>query len=254
MSNHAHAEGDVELLTGAYVANALNADERRFFERHLQTCRSCADEVAALSDVAARIAAAEEISPPASLRDAVIARIGTEPQLPVEAVSPRRRHRRVPGSPSSMMPRVLMPVAAVLAFIAVVSAAVAINLNTQVTELELAAQRMTAVMNAGDAQFVQMAGPGGSQVRVVMSPQLGSAVFMVSGMEPAPHAHTYELWLIGDQAPLPAGVFNVDEQGSATHLVTGDMSSVRALGVTIEPEGGSPQPSMEPLMVVPLSS
>lgn len=152
------------------------------------------------------------------------------------------------------MPRVLMPVAAALAVLVVVTGAVALNLNRQVNELELASERMAAVMNAADTQFIQVAGPGGSRVRVVMSPELQSAVFMVSGMEPAPHAHTYELWLISDEASLPAGLFDVDEHGSATHLVTGDMASVRALGVTIEPEGGSPQPSMEPLMVVPLSS
>jgi anti-sigma-K factor RskA len=243
---------DVHTLTGAYVANALSDDERRFFERHLDACPTCAAEVTSLLTVATRLAASSEVEPPPGMKSAVMAQIDQTPQERGNRPSgrPRRTHARSMG----VVQRTLLPVAAVFALIALVSAVMAANLSTRVDELEIAAQRMTETMNAEDAQFIQMDGPGGSRVRIVMSPQLGTAVFMVAGMEPAPHEHTYELWLHGDGQPLPAGVFDVDADGSATHLVAADMSSVQAIGVTVEPLGGSPVPSSDPIMVVPLRS
>ncbi|MEX2562965.1 MAG: anti-sigma factor [Nitriliruptoraceae bacterium] len=243
---------DVHTLTGAYVANALSDDERRFFERHLGGCSTCAAEVASLLTVTTRLAASSEIEPPAGMKSAVMVQIDETPQARRNRLSgrPRRTHAR----PVGVIERTLLPVAAVLALIAVVSTVMVANLSTRVDELEVATQRMTDVMNAEDGQFIQMEGPGGSRVRVVMSPQLGTVVFMVAGMEPAPHEHTYEVWLLGESQPLPVGLFDVDAAGRATHLVVEDMSGVEAIGVTIEPAGGSPVPSSDPIMVVPLRS
>lgn len=243
---------DVHALTGAYVANALPADERRFFERHLAACPACAGEVDQLTEAAGTLAAAEEAPPPASMRAAVLDRIATTPQDPPVTDAHRPRRRR-PGS-ALLSQRVLMPVAAALALIAMITAATAWTLSTRVSELELAAEQMAALMNADDTQFSQAEGPGGSRVRVVMSPGLGTAVVVVADMDPAPHEHTYKLWLHGDGPPRPAGTFDVGDDGTAIHLVSSDMTGVEAIGVTIEPAGGSPVPSGEPIMVVPLRS
>ena len=89
--------------------------------------------------------------------------------------------------------------------------------------------------------------------RVVASPTRGEAVFIAEGWEPAPHAHTYELWIITPDGAVPAGLFDPDERGRATRVMTGDLAGATAVGVTIEPEGGSPVPSSEPMMVLQLS-
>jgi anti-sigma-K factor RskA len=52
---------------------------------------------------------------------------------------------------------------------------------------------------------------------------------------------------------VPAGVFDVDDRGRATRFVTGDMATVTAIGVTVEPADGSPQPTSEPVMVVEMA-
>lgn len=72
------------------------------------------------------------------------------------------------------------------------------------------------------------------------------------GMAPAPHEHTYEAWVIHEDHTQPAGVFDASADGRVSHAVAGDLADAIAIGVTIEPDGGSPQPSSEPLMRIEL--
>jgi hypothetical protein len=41
--------------------------------------------------------------------------------------------------------------------------------------------------------------------RVVASATRGEAVFVADGFDPAPHAHTYELWFIHEDRACPPG-------------------------------------------------
>jgi anti-sigma-K factor RskA len=54
---------------------------------------------------------------------------------------------------------------------------------------------------------------------------------------------TYQLWLIGDEGPVSAGVFQPDSGGGAVVLLDGDVRPGLVLGLTIEPAGGSEAPT-----------
>jgi anti-sigma-K factor RskA len=241
---------DIHTLTGAYAADALPEDERRFFEQHLAACDACAQEVAELQATAARLGAASYEPPPPGLKGAVLAEIDQVRQEPPrtgpgEGAAPSRRR----GRWSSLA---LSAAAAVVVAVLGLGAVVA-NLSTRLSEVETHATQLTDVLAASDAQLVEAEGPEGSRARVVLSATRGEAVFLVSGMDPAPHEHTYELWLIDDAGATPAGLFDVDDRGRATRVMTGDLGSTLAIGVTVEPEGGSPQPTTDPVMVVELA-
>jgi anti-sigma-K factor RskA len=243
---------DIHTLTGAYAADALPEDERRFFEQHLAACEACAQEVAELQATAARLGAASQEPPPPGLKDAVLAEIDQVRQEPprtsaADAAAAAARDRRRRWS-SLAMPAAAAVVVAVLGLGVVVA-----NLSSRLSEVETHATQLTDVLAASDAQLVEAEGPEGSRARVVVSASRGEAVFLVSGMDPAPHQHTYELWLIDDAGATPAGLFDVDDRGRATRVMTGDLGSTLAIGVTVEPEGGSPQPTTDPLMVVELA-
>jgi anti-sigma-K factor RskA len=232
---------DVHTLTGAYAADALPADERRFFEQHLLVCDQCAEEVAELTAAAARLGATAETPPPPDLKARVMAEVE------------RTRQERPPsrgraGSGPNWVTRLALPAAASLALLVI---GVGIGVNRAAPDDT--AERMLDVLAAPDAAFAQAFGPDGSAARLVMAPGHGQAVFVVLGMEPAPDAHVYELWLIHEDGQAPAGVFDVDEQGRAMHMLEADMDAVVAVGVTIEPEGGSDVPSGEPLMLISLA-
>ena len=62
-------------LSGAYVVDALDDEERAAFERHLPRCLDCQAEVASLREAAALMADESAITPPASLRSSVLSGI-----------------------------------------------------------------------------------------------------------------------------------------------------------------------------------
>ena len=71
----------------------------------------------------------------------------------------------------------------------------------------------------------------------------GRAVVMATGLPPCPEGHSYQLWLIADNKPLPGGTFKTDAQGRARmsdRLPPGHAAPTFA--VTLEREGGVPAP------------
>ena len=73
---------DVHALSGAYALDALDDIERAGFERHLAICETCREEVASLQEAAAVLSEAYEMTPPAVLRERVMAEIATFRPLP----------------------------------------------------------------------------------------------------------------------------------------------------------------------------
>ncbi|WP_022929684.1 anti-sigma factor domain-containing protein [Patulibacter americanus] len=76
----------------------------------------------------------------------------------------------------------------------------------------------------------------------------------VRGLKPAGSGRAYQVWLkTGDEAPKPTTVlFDVDDRGRAEATIDGDMSGVDDVLVTAEPEGGSPAPTSDPVIRVPV--
>ena len=69
-------------LTGAYAAQALADTERVSFERHLDACPGCAQEVRELAEITARLGAAVATAPPPGLWDRVRAEALATRQVP----------------------------------------------------------------------------------------------------------------------------------------------------------------------------
>jgi len=83
----------------------------------------------------------------------------------------------------------------------------------------------------------------------------GVATLVVSGLPAPPPGHIYEVWLKhpGIAAPAPTNaLFGVDHQGGG-HASVPSVTNVEAVLVTAEPDGGSPAPTRQPVIVAPLS-
>lgn len=90
--------------------------------------------------------------------------------------------------------------------------------------------------------------------RVFVNPK-GGVLLLASNLPAAPDGKIYEMWVIPKAGkPVPAGLFQSDVEGTALHLqrVTVDLASAKAVAVTLEPAGGVPQPTSQPLIVAVL--
>ena len=79
-------------LLAAYALDALDADERERFERHLADCEECSEQLALLrKPVAALAYAAEKPTPPKTLHGRIIESARAESRTPV--IKLRRANR-----------------------------------------------------------------------------------------------------------------------------------------------------------------
>ncbi len=109
-------------------------------------------------------------------------------------------------------------------------------------------QAVMSFLNAPDTILVN-AGKGiplPPKARVFLNKNQG-VLLMASNLPAAPAGKIYEMWVIPKGgAPKPAGLFQSDAQGNATHIQPGalDVASTAVVAVTLEPEAGSQTPTM----------
>ena len=114
------------------------------------------------------------------------------------------------------------------------------------------AQRdLASISAASDAQQATGEVAGGGTVTLTWSEELGRSAVTVDGMPALDSDQTYELWYIDSETAVPAGTFTVGDDGTTWRVLEGDMTAGAAVGVTVEPAGGSPQPTTQPVVVVP---
>lgn len=234
------SSADVHTLAGAYALDALSTEDRATFERHLAVCPDCQDEIASLTETASRLAAATALTPPPRLRDDVLTQIRRTPQMPPQA-SPNR----------SAAPRWLWAAAAGIAA-ALALGAVAFGW-TQARQAEAARQalaRVVAVTSDPTARRDTATVSGGGSVTLVVAGQ--RAVLLARNLPALPDGRGYQLWLLTPgTTPVSAGIGAVAT--AASHPWQRYLSTLRAgqqVAITVEPAGGSQQPSTAPLVVL----
>ena len=237
---------DVHKLTGAYALDALDDIERARFEQHLAECEDCRAEVAELRETAALLAETTATPPPASLRESVLAGISQVRPLPPE-VPVATPTLDAPAGRRAWMPFL---VAAAVALLVGVGALIVQPWAGDSGRGSLTAAEQ--VMRADDAQevFVDLGEAG--RATVVRSKSVDRAVIVTEDMVAAPSGKAYELWF---QTPaedmVPAGM--MPEGADQTMLLEGSAADAIAVGITVEPEGGSPAPTTEPIALFDLS-
>ena len=231
---------EIHALSGAYAVDALDDLERVAFERHLADCAECQAEVASLREAAAMIAETTTAAPPPALREQVLAGIKTVRPLPPEAPAPVV-HREDAGK--RRLPRLLVAAAA-----AVVLVGGGIVVAQQPWEDSSQVEKPLAelVLSAPDARETTLEFKDGSRATVTHSDELGRSVIVTHDMAAPPAGKVFQLWY--DQpgnGMVSAGVMPV--QPDLTYVLAGDASTATAVGITVEPEGGSPEPSGDPI-------
>ncbi len=238
---------DLHKLTGAYAVDALDDLERARFEQHLAMCEDCRAEVAELRETAALLAESVATAPPASLRDSVLAGISQirpmPPEVPVAEPTPissTRDHRRRPVWTTFL-------VAAALMLVAGVGIATWRPWASDVPRLTAAEQ----VLQAPDAQEVFLDLGEAGRATVVRSKSEDRAVIRTEDMVSAPEGKDYELWFIDGDEFISAGLMT--DAPDQTLVLDGSAATAAAVGITVEPDGGSDNPSTEPIAVFDLT-
>lgn len=248
---------DLHDLAGAYAVDALDPAERQAFERHLANCSACRAEVSALRESAASLSHVSAVAPPPALRNAVLEGIQRVRPLAAETVVATQdagtapgagspRHAADPGNVVQLRRR------RVAVWLAGAAAAAAVAIGAVVwSPWDTGSHRQVSatqqVLQAKDAQ--RFTGTvAGARATIVRSPSLGRAVLVAENLPSAPVGKDYQLWYkVPGKGFVSAGVVHHDASGPLTFVLSGDARTATAAGITIEPTGGSPSPTMQPI-------
>ncbi len=112
----------------------------------------------------------------------------------------------------------------------------------------LRAQESIQLAGAPGVSVVDLAGQRpdeGSAARVFWDRRRGDWRLYAAGLPPAGAGRTYQLWILTAEEKLSAGLFDPSarEPGGGTFLMPEGSGPAVAAAVTVEPEGGSRQPT-----------
>jgi anti-sigma-K factor RskA len=229
MPDNAHV---LDLLP-ARALGSLDADEIQRVEEHLSSCLICRRELAAFESVAEHLACAiQPVAPPPDLRDRLKERVHTLRPQP----QPVQTH------PSRSWWERLQPAWGVASFLLILALA-AINLLVWQRSNRMDFFTTTAGFRA--VPLLPTGSAASATGYVLVSADGEDGALVVDGLPPLAESQQYQLWLLRDGERISGAVFSTDEHSYGGTRIRAPRSLLEysAVEITIEPEGGSLQPT-----------
>lgn len=239
IENHVH-----DLLPG-YAVGALEPDEANRVDEHVLSCWLCRTELAAYQDVAGQVglSAYAEVEPSPQLKERLMQRVQAAQRLK-QAAAPAAPARRAPAAR-------LLPAWGLFGLLLIVALAVANG------ALWHRLNRLETITSAGGMRAVALrpseAVPQATGF-VIIGADGRNGALVVDRLPPLDEARQYQLWLIRDGQRVNGAVFSTDESGYRGVRIeaTDSLLEYSAIDITIEPAGGSPQPTGDSMLSGPL--
>jgi anti-sigma-K factor RskA len=232
---------DLENMTGVMALHAASAEEERAFLASIGDAEQARYELVELSDTAVQLGlSVREEQPSAELGQRILALVAQTPQLPptndVRTLPHRvpRRRRRV----TATLIAAVALVAAAIVGVVVVQANPGIGTSYQ------------QIAQAADAEHGKATVTDGGTVTATWSDELSASAVKLSGVSEPGEGRAYELWYVSpDGTAKSAGLIPTHAGDWVT--LDGTMAHGSAIAITIEPSGGSTQPTSTPIAVIP---
>jgi anti-sigma-K factor RskA len=247
-----------EDLKDAYVLDALPEEERRAFEDYLAAHPERQAEIDELGVVAGLLAfAPPEQEPSPQLRSGIMEIVGSEAS-PMRA----RRESALARFWGYLGARGLALGAAALLVVGLLSWNLLLqgqvgdlqgevqNSQDQVKDLKGRVQDAQAQRQVKQSQTIELAGSWASQGADAEVAYIGQhqLILVAKNMPSVPDNRTCQIWVIkGDSPPSPSGLFQPDGNMTATPI-TNSVEKADTIAITVEPAGGSDQPTTEPVL------
>ena len=239
-----------EENVGAYLLGALTGVEERAFERHLEECPVCGDEVSRLRPAADALPrSVTPISPPPTLKTSL---------MKIVEADARERSRAASGRPRPLAALRARLAAAGGALtmrghrVALVGASFVLAVGmltgyaaTRITSDDGGSRALTAKV---DKQRV----PGASGSLMVSGDDSKGGILRVHGMPTLEKDSVYQVWVQRKGETISQSLFHVGRDGDGLGAVSDDLAGADAVLVTREPAGGARSPSGDPVLSVSL--
>jgi len=229
---------DLIALATPYALHAVPDTELAEIERRVaaappDVAQAFADEVRAVRETMAVVSAATAVEPPDQLRARLLSEVSDDP---VRTLTRRIKRWQTIG---------LAAAAAVIIGLG----AFAVGIALEPTRTPSTAEQVFA---APDVRTVSGQIPSGGTATVVFSREKNAGVLVMNNVAPPAPGTVYQMWLIDDKGPKSAGMMDAKNVAPSTTAVLPDLGDSQMLAFTVEPPGGSAQPTSAPFAKLPL--
>ncbi|MDE3089504.1 MAG: anti-sigma factor [Chloroflexota bacterium] len=247
---------EIQEMLPAFALDAIDDADRARVERHLPQCDVCARVAADYRPVTDLLAhAAPPVELPADLKYRVLA-----------ATMPKQTPTAAGFSITAALVGLFRaPAFAAVALVLVIALGIwNVSLQNQISQQAAFNQRMEAELTHQSDFMMTMAYANGqpkqlwgTQVasravgRLYGAPDETTLALIALDMPTLPAGKTYQVWLIDPSGNRTSGgTFRVDEQGRGWLLIRAPtpLGNYQGVGITQEPEGGSPAPTGDKML------
>ena len=229
-------------LVAPYVLGAVPRNEMAFVRAHILSCDECMTEADSFAQVAEKLPlVVQPVALPEGFTERVLAAAG-KPAATQTFKSDEGKDAEVVSLAERRRPHLVSVIATAAALIAF--AVMSMSLFQTRQDLQRQEVAVGALLRAGD-DSMGLQGSSGAVAKMIASN--GHSSLVVAGLGSAPDNHTYQLWIQRDGEMESAGTFDVEE-GVAVLDTEWDLDEYEGAAITIEPAGGSPQPTSQPIL------
>jgi anti-sigma-K factor RskA len=246
----------------AYALGVLPADEARMVAAHLETCEECREEYRLLRPAVTAVGISAE-----ACFDAATATDSVAPPGPLLKKRVMRHIRPNVGEMRAVRPIVwpAYAVAAACLIVALVSGIINISLNSQVHRLQNESAQLAALTHQLRVSNTQMrtaladlSAPDSQRYPVTDGEVVRHAnrlYIAMNALPPPPKGKVYQAWTLhtGATQMSPSVTFVPNPGGVAVVPLPVNAAQVAAVAISVEPEGGSKQPTSKPTFVLKFS-
>ncbi|RAX44997.1 anti-sigma factor [Arthrobacter sp. AQ5-06] len=238
-----------------YISAAPDAERTSFLERVRQ-----ARETLAASFTA-------EAGPPADLFARIVSQLPSLAQLPADGPT---AVTAAPAAPAAQPPAEALdelaaarvrrderrrPTGARRWLTAVAAAAVialgGVGVGAYITDQN---DPLNQVVRAADVREASVPVSAGGTATVLISSSKDAVVVKMNGVPAPPAGKVYQMWLIPKDGSAPVSQGLMDEAALSKPAVVKGIASAAALGITVEPVGGSATPTFPTVAAAPLGA
>jgi len=229
---------EFEELSGAYALNAVTPAERLEAKVHLAECPACTHRLKELRSVVALLPlSVTQVTPPASLKERIMAAIAREgraaPQI--QETPQRLRRPRRQGWSVRMLAVAAVLILAVLSGMGAWNIALAHQVSTLQHQTSTLRQQV-GTLQGQEATTYAIAGnqsAQGATGQLIYLPQQHLTVLIIHGLPQLKGTQVYQGWLLQGNQPTSIGLLSV-QNGIASIDFPGDIAGYNAAAVSME--------------------
>jgi len=234
---------DYKEMIPARAVSALDAEDARVLNEHLENCPECRRELDDWETTAAALAfAAEPLEPSPQVRERILSEIGSD-RSTSQVIPFKSTSRNIWTSFGS-----LGAIAAVVLFAVLIVALIVLWRQNRAAQVDLArANEFLQLVTTPGAKVTELKATdidAGATAKLVYD-RNGRAILIADRLPGVPQGKAYQLWFIVGNKPLPGKTFVPDDTGKG---VMKDQVPATALdsavfAITLEPDGGASAPT-----------